>query len=345
MMRRTAWRRVGSALAAAMVLLAAGCAQTKSTGSESGGASFEGETVHFVVSFSPGGGYDTLARAMKPYLEDELGATVVVENEDGAGGLVAANGIFAAEPDGTTIGFFAGQGIAGAEIGGSQGVNFSIKDFSYVSRVSAESRVLVTGTNSEYQTFDDVLAAQDLKYATAGTGAADNLDATALVPALGLDAKIVSGYEGSSETSLAISSGEVDLGSGTVSSRLEDIKAGEMRPLLIIGDESVPALPDVPVLTDQDLNEQGMELATAHLDLQDMGRMVWAPPGVPEDRLQTLEAAFEAVLADPEFVKKMEQADEDIEFTSGADAKAVAEQVLAAPDHYKELLEQAFENQ
>jgi tripartite-type tricarboxylate transporter receptor subunit TctC len=308
-------------------------------------ANFEGETIHFVVSFAPGGGYDTIARAIAPHLEKELGATVVVENEDGAGGLLAASQIYSAEPDGLTIGFFAGQGIAGAALAEAEGVRFDLEKFSYVTRLSAEQRVMVASPESQYKTIEDIRRGQRVQFASAGTGAADNIDANVLYPVLGIDGRIVTGYEGSEETELAITSGDVDIGSGSIPSRMAGIKSGDFRPVLIIGDEQSQAMPDVPLLTDLDLDPRNEALAQAHLNLQNMGRMVWAPPGVPEERLSALEDAFKAASQKPEFLEKMRKADQPIDFTSGEDAKAVAEDVLDAPERYKALLEKAFAGQ
>ncbi|MGH3747846.1 MAG: tripartite tricarboxylate transporter substrate-binding protein, partial [Micromonosporaceae bacterium] len=145
-------RRAGraGALLSAALLAVAGCAgggATTTTG-EGGGASLKGETIHFVVSYGPGGGYDIIARAIAPYLEKELDATVVVENEDGAGGLVAANQVYTAEPDGTTIGFYSGQGMAGAALGGADGARFSIPKYSFIGRLGNEPRVLTVGKKS-----------------------------------------------------------------------------------------------------------------------------------------------------------------------------------------------------
>lgn len=316
-----------------------------SEGGAGGEASLEGETITFVVSFGTGGGYDLVARTIAPYLEQELGATVVVENEDGAGGLLAASQLFSAEPDGLTIGFFAGQGIAGATLGGAEGVQFDLSEFSYIARIAADPRVMVGDPTDGYQSIDEVLSGSDVQFASAGTGAADHLDGTVLHSVLDLDGSIVSGYESSEETGLAVTSGDVDIGSGTVSARLPGIKSDDFRPLLIIGEEQVEALPDVPLLTDLDLDQESRELAEAHLSLQAMGRMVWAPPGVPEDRRAALEDAFQAACENPDFLQEMEQADQAIQFTPGAEAKSVAQNVLEAPEGYKSLLEKAYEGQ
>ena len=66
-------------------------------------AFFSGKTVRFVVGFGPGGGYDSDARMLAPYLSKTLGATVIVENRPGAGGLVALNGLYISPPDGLTM--------------------------------------------------------------------------------------------------------------------------------------------------------------------------------------------------------------------------------------------------
>jgi tripartite-type tricarboxylate transporter receptor subunit TctC len=327
-------------------LLPAACAGSgavQTTSAEGGGgASFEGETLHFVVSFEPGGGYDTIARAIAPYLEKELGATVVVENEDGAGGLLAANEIYAAEPDGTTFGFFAGQGIAGAAIAEAEGVQFDLEKFSYVARLSAEQRVLVSTPGSKYQTIDDVRSGQGVKFASAGVGAADQIDAAVLYPLLGIDGRIVTGFEGSDDTELAITKGDVNIGSGTIASRMEGIDNGDLHPVLILGTERSDSLPGVPTLMDVPLSPEKEAFAQMHLNLQRMGRMVWAPPGVPEDRRQALQDAFEAACRNPDFLAKMRRAEETVDFTGGDEAKAVAADVLDAPQQYKAQLKRAF---
>lgn len=348
MMRaRGNWLRRGwTGLLAVPILAASACAGAGGEVSGEGGqGSFKGETIHFVVSFSPGGGYDIIARAIAPYLEKELGATVVVENEDGAGGLLAANQVYAAEPDGLTIGFFAGQGIAGAALGEAEGAQFDLMEYSYVCRLAADPRVMVAGPKSPYQTIEEVRSASSVKFASAGTGAADNIDATVLYPVLGIDGQIVTGYESSDATELAITSGDVDIGSGSVSSRLSGILDGEFRAVLLIGQKRIKELPDVPALLELEMSEEEMALAKAHTTLQAMGRMVWAPPGVPEDRLAELERAFAEASKNPNFLKKMERALQAIDFTSGAKARVVAESVLDAPENYKTLLKKSYAGQ
>lgn len=304
---------------------------------------YEGERVTFMVPFSPGGGYDTIARGIAPYLEDELGATVVVENVTGAGGLVAANELYNAEPDGLTFGIFAAQGIVGAALAGAEGVNFDAEQFTYVARLAEDARVLLTAGSSDLQSIDDALAADALQYATAGVGAADHVDANVLPVVLGIEDKvqIVSGFEGSSETELAVASGQVELGSGTLGTRLGGIEAGDQRALLLMGRERAEELPDVPALLELDI--ENTDLAEAYIGLQEVGRSIFAPPGVEDSCLEQLQTGLQNVLENEDFQAEIgDSVDVPFEYTAGDELRQAVDGVLNAPDELVTLLEKAY---
>lgn len=331
-------------------LVAAGCGGGEGAGgandAEGGDAScYDGERLSFVVAYGEGGLYDAFARKSAPYLEKELGAKVIVENVPGAGGLTAANQIYTAAPDGLTIGFFSGQGLAGAVIGGSAGATFDLEKFTAVARLSQDPRLLVTGPKSQNKTIEDVQAAKGLRFASAGPGGADHIDATVLIPVLGLDAQIVTGYKGSAETALATTSGDTDLASGTVPSRMGSVASGDLLPVLVIGDERNDRLPDVPALLELDLDDEQRALAEAHTKLQSLGTTVLAPPDTPDDCTAELRDAFEATLDQPEFVDSMEKLYQSVAYTSGEELKDVIHSVLNAPPEYKKLLEKAYQGQ
>ena len=75
-----------------------------------GKAYYAGKTVRMVVGSGTGGGYDIFSRMIAPYLAKELGTTVIVENQPGAGGLVALNRLYVAPPDGLQISLSNGSG-------------------------------------------------------------------------------------------------------------------------------------------------------------------------------------------------------------------------------------------
>ncbi len=180
-------------LLSAVSLLAAACGGGEQGGEATGAnpaggeSCYEGKTLTFVVPFSPGGGYDVIARALAPSLEYELKATAVVENQEGAGGLTAANRMFTSKPDDPTIALFAGQGLIGAVLGEAPGVRFDPQKFTYIGRVAQDQRVLLVSPKSPFKTVEDLQAAPQVRYATAGPGAADHIDATVLIPVLNLN--------------------------------------------------------------------------------------------------------------------------------------------------------------
>ena len=353
MTRRTVRRRSTRAavLLPVIGLLAAACGGGGDEGGEAAGGGgeaaaescYEGETATFVVPFSPGGGYDVIARGLAPFLEEELGAdAVVVENMPGAGGLTAANTLYAEKPDGLTFGLFAAQGIVGASIAGASGASFDPEKFTYVARLAEDARVLLASPQSGFTSVEDLADAGPLQYATAGTGAADHVDANVLPTILELDnVEIVTGFEGSSETELAVTAGTVQLGSGTLGTRLNGIENGDQVPLLLMGRERADDLPDVPALLELDL--ENPELAEAYIGLQEVGRSVFAPPAMDENCLGQLQDALESTLSNPEFEEKIAgSVDVPFEYSDGDELRQAVENVLGAPEELVTLLEKAY---
>jgi tripartite-type tricarboxylate transporter receptor subunit TctC len=317
------------------------------SGGEGGESCYEGETATLVVPFSPGGGYDVIARGMQPFLEEELGAdAVVVTNEPGAGGLTAANNLFAAEGDGLTFGLFAAQGIVGADLAEAEGAAYDAAEFTYVARIAEDARVLLASPKSGLESVEDLTGGDSFQYATAGVGAADHVDANVLPTILGIEDKIeiVTGFEGSSETELAVTSGEVELGSGTLGTRINGIESGDQVPLLLMGRERAEDLPDTQALLELDLEDP--ELAEAYIGLQEVGRSYFAPPNTDENCLTQLQDAIKATLENPEFTESVaDSVDVPFEYTDGEELKEAVDNVLNAPEELVTLLKQAYEGQ
>jgi tripartite-type tricarboxylate transporter receptor subunit TctC len=307
-------------------------------------AFYAGEQVNFVVSFGEGGGYDIIARAMAPYLETELGASVFVDNRPGAGGLVAANSLFVANSSGLEFGFFSGQGIAGAVVGEAAGATFNLGEFSFLARAAEDPRVFTVGAPSGFLTFADVLAAPRFRFGSSGPGGSDHIDANVLLRAIdGFDGEIITGYSGSAETELAATAGQTDGAAGTYGSRLGAIRNGDHVAILAIASERISDIPEVPTILEiPGFSAEGRALLEAHLAFQAMGRMLLAPPGVPADRLEFLRLAFRNVLTNPAFIAEMDAIGQPITYLSGPEMELVAADVLNAPAVYVDLMKEAY---
>lgn len=298
-------------------------------------AFYAGEEVTFVVSYSEGGGYDRMARAMAPLLEEFLGTSVFIDNRPGAGGLVAANSLWVGDREGREFGYFAGQGTGASVLAEAEGVGFELEEFSYIARVAAESRTLTVGSCSPVQTFEEILTKQDFTFASTGPGGADHIDQAVLFQVFDLPGRTITGYSGSAETQLAVTACDATAGSGTVSSRDQVLADGDHRLVLVIGPERLPDYPDVPTMLDFDLTPEKRAIAEAHIAMAELGRMVIAPPGIPADRLEFLRAAFESVINDP---RLDEAVDPFGPYLSGPDLLATVRTALASPEAYVQVL-------
>jgi tripartite-type tricarboxylate transporter receptor subunit TctC len=304
-------------------------------------ADLEGQTVTLVVPFSPGGGYDSYARMIAPFLAEELGAQVVVENQDGAGGLLAINNLLTAEPDGTRLAIMNAVGVGGGALAGAQGVQFGVDDLSYIGRVGASYHIMSTGADSAYETFDDVRAAEEFRFGSTGPGAADFVNASLLTEIFGLSSRVVTGFEGSEENELALTRGDIDGMTGDFDSRLPAINNGDHRALLLLGPEPDPALPDTPAL--MEIVDPGQEeLASFLIDLLELGRPIVGPPGMSQDLLTCVRDALAAAVENPDLVAESEEQERPINWMSGEDYDDLVARLLASPPEFVEILEQAY---
>ncbi|MPZ89734.1 MAG: hypothetical protein GEU81_17095 [Nitriliruptorales bacterium] len=303
---------------------------------------FEGETITLIVPFSPGGGYDSYSRMLAPYLGEELGAQVIVENEDGAGGLLAINNLITVEPDGTRIAIMNAVGVGGGAIAESEGVQFELDDLSYIGRVGASSHIFATGTDSSHETFDDVLASDEFTFGSAGPGAADFVNANLLIEMFDLNARIVTGFEGSEENELAVTRGDVDAMTGDFDSRLPAIENGDHRPLLLLGTEPDDAIPDTPAILELELDEEQEALATALIDLLEFGRPIVGPPGMEEDRLTCLRDALQRVVDRDDLIAESEESGRPINWLTGEEVDELVQRLLDAPPEFAEILTEAY---
>lgn len=306
--------------------------------------SFEGETVTFVVPYDPGGGFDAQARLIEPYLEEELGATVTVDNQPGAGGFLAINNLATVEPDGTTIALMNLGAFIAADLAEDEGVQIDITDLSYIGRIFGGPVFAVVSEDSEYETWDDVLESDDFRFGSTGVGSSNHVTAEVLMDVFDMDGEVVPGFDSSGELELAVISGDVEGMTGSFDSRLPSIESGETRALLQLGEEPHEAIPDVPMATDYDLSEDEQAIIETHTDLQLLFRAIVGPPDMPEDRLQELQDALEAVLSNEEFIEDSEEQGNPAVHMGGDELRErVAEVLETAPQAYRDLMAEAEE--
>ena len=304
--------------AAAVLAVAAGA------GTAEAAEFYRGKDVTYIVATSPGGGYDTYARLIARFLEKHLEADrVVVRNLPGAGHLVGTNTLWASDPDGLTIGTF-NTGLIYAQILQRDGVQFDLRQMSWIGKAAADPRALVVGAESGFDSVEALRAAPEApKFATAGIGSASFADTQLIAAALDMPVDIVTGFNGN-EGELAMLRGEIAAQVGSMSSLQPFVDNGYGSFVLAIGGDAA-GVPQAGALATTDKGRSIVSLVQA---MSLLGRLTAAPPGVPADRLAELRAAYEAALTDPELLAEAEKLGIPIDPAFGEDVEGMVNAAL-----------------
>jgi tripartite-type tricarboxylate transporter receptor subunit TctC len=322
-----ALRKAGFALA---VMLGLAAPASFAAAQDSEQAFFSGKTVRLVVGFGPGGGYDSYARMLAPYLSKTLGATLIVENRPGAGGLVALNGVYMAPADGLTLMIVNGTGAAFSQLTDTQGARYDLGKFGYVATLSAPPSLWTVGPHFQVRTIAEALKVGK-KWRWGASGPVDSLSdgAAFTCEALKLDCQIVLGYKGSNDAALAVSRGEMDALYVTDTSANQYTQSDGLIPLVTIGQKRSRFFPDLPTIFEAtNLNPDQQWLFNFRHVVQSLGRILVAPPGMTESRLAFLEAATRNAVSDPSFLAEGEKRQLYTDYVDGAGTRKNAVSIV-----------------
>ena len=278
---------------------------------------YEGKTIRIIVGFSPGGGYDALARMLSRHMPKYIPGhpTIVVENMTGAGSLLAANHIFkVAKPDGLTFGHFSG-GFAYSQVMGQPGIEFDVRKFVFVGAVARDESAIALTKASGITSMEKWFAVKTpVKLGTTGPGAfgTDNV-IKVIKAALNLPIQIISGYKGTADMRLAAESGEID---GTTwgwdsmrGTWQKAIESGTVVVVLQAVPKSFPDLPKVPLAIGFAKTTEAKQLIEYGIHYPSkITKTLALPPGTPSDRAQLLQKALQETVKDREFIAEAEKA-------------------------------------
>ena len=278
---------------------------------------YEGKTIRIIVGFSPGGGYDALARMLSRHMPKYIPGrpTIIVENMTGAGSLLAANHIFkVAKPDGLTFGHFSG-GFAYSQVMGQPGIEFDVRKFVFVGAVARDESAIALTKAIGITSMDRWFTAKTpVKLGTTGPGAfgTDNV-IKVIKAALNLPIQIISGYKGTADMRLAVESGEID---GTTwgwdsmrGTWQKAIQSGAVKIVLQAVPKPFPDLPQVPLAIDFAKTADAKQLIEFGIHYPSkITKTLALPPGTPSDRGQILRKALQQTVKDPEFIAEADKA-------------------------------------
>jgi tripartite-type tricarboxylate transporter receptor subunit TctC len=316
---------------------------------------FSGKTIRIVVGSSPGGGYDywarLLARHMSRYIRGN--PEVVVQNMPGGGSLVATNYVYTvAKPDGLTLGM-PNQLVYLGQVVGDKEARFDIQKLNWIGSPDRNPTILYIRADSPYKTMEDVLKAKTPPKC-GGSGRDSSSLIVALEDLIGARFEVVLGYQGGSQTDLAVERGEIvcrSMGLGAHFSRqpftLWHSKDFD-RHLVQTGrkrDERASDIPTVYELMDRyKTADLGRQLATVLTAGENFGHPMIAPPGVPADRVKLLREAYANTLKDPALITDIKKQEYDFDPVPGEELQALARIVVNQPGQVIERLKKILGN-
>jgi tripartite-type tricarboxylate transporter receptor subunit TctC len=273
---------------------------------------YRGKTIDFVIGYPPGGSNDVWGRLVGRHIGNHIPGkpNVVPKNMPGAGSFLAVNQIFnVLAKDGTVIGI-AAPTIPLDEKLGTQGVRFKTAELNWIGRADTLVNMLFLWKTSPVKTLADAMRVQSTLSAT-GAGSTVSVYPTVMNNVLGTKFKLVMGYRGSNEAMLAVERGEVE-GHSTSWTALKvahpDWIAEKTVTILVqFARKRHAEMPDFPTAVELARNEDERAVLAAIMNSAEVGTAFFTAPAVPADRVAALRRAFDATMADPQFLADVAQ--------------------------------------
>lgn len=243
------------------------------------GATYPDKPITLIVPYSPGGASDQAARAIGAATSAKLGANqLIIVNKDGAGGIIGANEVYKAKPDGYTL-LLARVGTHTA-VPAVRETPYDPLNFSVLGMLETNPVACATGKDKPYKTFKDLADAikatpEKITYSSAGPGTVLHLAAVMLLEKAKVGDPLKAAthipFKGGGPAALAAVKGEVDFVCQSFNEMSAHVKSGALRALIVLGNDKLADAPDAP--TSKELGIDGLEIAIGWSGL--MG-----PPGM-----------------------------------------------------------------
>jgi tripartite-type tricarboxylate transporter receptor subunit TctC len=247
--------------------------------------------IRMVLPFGPGSGTDIYARLIAEKLGPALGVSVVVDNKPGANGIIAAEQVAHARPDGNTLLFTTNTTHAANPNMYKQLPYDPVKDFAPISRMGNLTFLLVVAGDSPYRQLSDLVAGARATPGKVSYGTANSFGTVSgykLGQIAGVDFQQIP-YKSSPQIMTDLLGGQVQFAFVDVAAATPLLGAHRIRALAVLSNQRFPTLPDVPTMKD---------LGYSQFDV-----VAWfglfAPAGTPPAIVQQINRKLNQVLKDP----------------------------------------------
>ncbi|MFY0989447.1 Bug family tripartite tricarboxylate transporter substrate binding protein [Halomonas sp. C05BenzN] len=291
------WKLAAAALAGASLTM--GGLATSALADE-----YPEEPIEFIVPWSPGGGSDTLMRIVSNHIEPHLGQPMPVINMPGVSGTVGLADLAERKADGYTV----GQVHDGFLVSHYTGLTpYNWDDFETIAAITASPQYITVNADRGWETFEDFVEYArenpgEIRFGVT-LGGVPHLHGAMIEEAEELSFRYV-GFEGTGERIRALVGGHIDAAMGDIASSNQFVENGDLRFLAVGHTERMKQTPDVPTLK---------ELGYDNLNLSILRGLI-APAGTPQERVEVLASAVEAMAAEEAFVTTVNNAGAEVQF-------------------------------
>lgn len=276
-------------------------------------AGYPEKSVRLVVPFPPGGITDVIARSLANNFQGSTGQPLIVDNRPGGGGIIAADLVAKAAPDGYNILMAAiGQAVINAHI--LKKLPYDPKtDLVPVSQIAQGPNVLIVNAESPYKTLADLLKAakdspQKLTFGSYGNGSSPHLAAALLSQRTGAVFTHIP-YKGAAPAMNDLLGGQTSFMFDSLITSIQQLKAGKIRALAVTSAKRNPLIPGVPTF--------------AEAGVQDFTMLAWygihAPGKTPADVIGKISREIAAFCSHPATMKQF--ADQGLDLVSSTPAE------------------------
>jgi tripartite-type tricarboxylate transporter receptor subunit TctC len=335
------WQRqmsVAGALPALLAMLAAGATARADAVSDF----YKGNQLTILVGYGAGGGYDTNTRLFAQHLSKHVpgNPTIVVQNMPGAGSMKVANYLFGAAPkDGSVLGVFASS-TALEPLFGNNAASYDPRKYEWIGSLHRDiaSCGVWKGAGQGVNSLPDLIAAKKtVTFGATSPTAITSQHPLFLKNMFGANVKVIYGYKGTKDVSLAMMRAEVDGSCGMFESSVrtsfdQHIKAGEFKIVVQFGlDRKVPYFADATQMVAMLKGDEQKQIGNLIFRQTELARPLAAPPGTPKDRVAALRKAMLDTLADPAMVADAGRMGVEFDPVPGAETAQMFEDFYKTP--------------
>ncbi len=280
-------------------------------------AEYPERVIRIVVPFAPGTGLDVIARGFAERFTEQMGVTALVENRDGAGGMLGTGVVKSAPPDGYTLVFTAHPPFAVATLLQKTPTYDPGRDFMPIAKVADVPMVLVASNAAPFGSFGAFVDhvgknPGKLTYASSGIGTPSHLNMERIKLTRGLVIQDAP-YKSAAQAMTDVMAGHVPLYLPSYPAALPHLAAGKLRGLAIGSIRRATALPDMPTMAEA-------------LGQPDFEAVVWygflAPAGTAPAIVSRLNAEISRAMATPQMKDILTRLGTEPAMASGADLAA-----------------------